>query len=73
MILVDAVFVLDQYGVVARYKLPYNGNLRDGAYPAVDRLSLIWERPADAEIPEYLMVVPAAPVEQSTEQNPVSA
>lgn len=50
------VFVYDEYGVVARFKVPFKGNLRDGAYPDDSRTMCQWTRPVDAVVPEYLNV-----------------
>lgn len=46
-------FVLDKYGVVAKYKIGGNGNGRDGWAPDPKKLKLMWERPADLELPEW--------------------
>lgn len=55
------IFVYDEFGVVARFKVPYKGNLRVGAYPDDSRTQVQWVRSADAVVPEYLK--PAEPTE----------
>lgn len=45
------VFVLDQMGVVAFYKVGGSGNLRDGWAPNASKTKLTWSRPADAVCP----------------------
>lgn len=45
------IFIADDHGIVAQYKLPYKGNLRDGAYPDPSRVKLLWERAADVQLP----------------------
>ena len=37
-------FVMDEHGVVSKWKIPFNGNLRDGAAPAPERTTKVWER-----------------------------
>lgn len=46
------VFVADEHGLVAQYKVPFNGNLRMGASPAPERTKLLWTRPTDLALPE---------------------
>ena len=63
------LFLVDSTGVLARYKLPYNGNLRDGAAPDWSRLQIQWSRPADAVVPEYLVTKAPEVVEKTTPQS----
>lgn len=41
------IFVVDEHGIVAKWKVPYNGNLRIGATPAPERATKMWERTVD--------------------------
>lgn len=38
------IFVVDEHGIVAKWKVPFNGNLRIGAAPAPERATKMWER-----------------------------
>lgn len=37
-------FVVDDHGIVSKWKIPFNGNLRIGAAPAPERTTKVWER-----------------------------
>ena len=47
------VFVYDSYGISRHYKVGGNGNLRDGWAPNPAKCKLIWQRPADAVLPDF--------------------
>lgn len=54
------MFVVDQAGVVAQYKLGYMGDLRSGTSVDVNKTQLMWQRTGEAQPIE-------APVAQETE------
>lgn len=47
------VFVMDEFGVVRKYKLKYVGDMRSGTAPDPSKTKLEWERPASAKRPEW--------------------
>jgi hypothetical protein len=55
---VEIFFVLDEFGVKAKYKVGGNGNMRDGWAPNPKKCKLQWERPEDAELPVWEEVKP---------------
>jgi uncharacterized membrane protein len=55
------VFVFDEYGIVSKWKVPFNGNLRIGASPDPARTSKVWERTATPYVP----LVKLAPVTET--------
>lgn len=48
------MYVTDELGVVKKYKIRGNGNLRDGWAPNKDKTELLWERDK-AETPEWMI------------------
>jgi hypothetical protein len=46
-------FVLDEYGVVAKYKVGGNGNLRDGWAPNPSKCKVDFERDESLELPNF--------------------
>lgn len=38
------IFVVDEHGIVSKWKVPFNGNLRIGASPDPERATKMWER-----------------------------
>lgn len=47
------VFVMDEFGVVRKYKLKYVGDSRSGTSPDPQKTKVEWERPASAIRPEW--------------------
>lgn len=39
-----AIYIIDDIGIVAKYRIKYRGNMRDGAAPNPERTELKWER-----------------------------
>lgn len=60
------VFILDRFGVARQYKVNGNGNSRDGWAPNPEKCKLMWERPADAELPVFEEPVAAEPKKESS-------
>lgn len=50
---IDYIFIADEFGIIKQYKLPYDGNLRDGAKPASRRIKTLWTRPTDVVLPVF--------------------
>lgn len=50
------IFVADESGIKAQYKLKYNGNLRDGCSPAPEKTETLWVRPQGLELPNFFEV-----------------
>lgn len=48
------MFVTDKFGVVKKYKVRGNGNLRDGWGPNPNKTELLWER-GEFEIPQWMI------------------
>ena len=61
-------FVVDEYGIVRKYKLKYKGNMRDGTAPDPSKTELLWSRPEGLDT-SHLVVDPNAPKEPQPGEN----